>query len=956
MRNTLTIFSLLICWPLLSKAQIGRYGLPIIQNFSPQEYSAGIQNWDIAQDNQGIMYFSNNHGLLEYDGINWNLYAVKNATKVRSVIIGDEGRVYVGCQGDFGYFVRNQNGSLNYTSLADSLPARYRNFDEAWHIYKSATAIYFCTFNNIYIYKQNKLIVAEPKSTLEMSFLVNGNLYVQGWNSGLMLMENTSFQKITHSEVFNKHKIAAIIPLGNRQLWIATQDGEVFLYDTSTFSRWNSEARDLLKSGLINCAILLANGQLAIGTQNNGLFILSLEGKIIRHLNKERGMSSRTILSLYQDVHENLWAGLNNGISYIELSSPFNIINEQLVPGTGYTSFLDNSKLYLGTNNGVFLFDSDKRDSNFKEIPNTAGQVYSISKANDEILIGHNQGTMAFNAQKKTDLRGKIGSWMFLKPKNLPNLLLEGNYFGLALYKWKSNKWEYQYQLDGLSESSRVMEQDQKGNIWMTHGYKGVYRIRLSNELDSIQHVRYYNSNDGFPSNLLINVFRVRNRLVFASQNGIYTYNEKRDSFIPDKEFNEIFGPGNSIRMMKEDIFGNIYFISETNAGVVKFNNLGEHNIETNLFNKTKGLLNDDLPHIAVLDHQNIIFGAKEGFVHYNPLIKKDFNQPFFSIIRKIEINSKKHTDTFGDSYVRNSMIGNQTFPYEQNSVRFSYAASFYEDPDYLEFRYMLEGFDENWSDWSLGASKEYTNLREGGYEFKLQARNIYGTISNTSTFGFEIAPPWFRTKWAYFGYFALAFVILFSALTFQNQKYKKDKKLMTMKQERELSAKNTVIDASNDQIAKLKTEKLKAEVEHKNKELATSAMLLINKNEFISEIKNSLNAVLKKKSIPERSKELSKIIKNIDKNKTKDNDWEHFEFHFDRVHGDFSERLKTEFPNLSPQERRLSAYLRMNLSSKEIANLLNISVRGVEISRYRLRKKLGIAREVNLAEYILNY
>ena len=619
---------------------------------------------------------------------------------------------------------------------------------------------------------------------------------------------------------------------------------------------------------------------------------------------------------------------------------------------------LDDSKLYLGTNNGVFYNDIRLADKQFQMLPKTAGQVYNISKINGEILIGHNQGTKVFVNNTTTQL-AKNGSWTFLKLKKHQEWMLEGNYFGLSLYKWQ-NGWQHQYQLKGLNESSRVMEEDDNGDIWMTHGYKGVYRIKLSDKLDSIENVRYYNSKDGFPSNLLINVFRIRNRLIFASGDGIYRYDKKSDAFVRDEVFNEIFGHNNNIRMLKEDILGNIYFISQTNAGVVKFNNLDEHVVESNLFNKTKGLLNDDLPNITILDHKNILLGAKEGFIHYNPLIKKDFDQAFNSLIRKVEINSKNHKQSEGEDYQIKNLSKEQVFDYDQNSVRFSYSASFYEDPDYLEFQYKLEGFDETWSDWSGSSTKEYTNLRENDYVFKVRAKNIYGTLSNISEYKFTVDPPWYRSVWAYIGYFSIAFLTLFSSLKFQSRKHKKDKKMMSLKQKRELNAKdlkiNDITRVTDEEITRLKNEKLRAEVEHKNKELATSAMLLINKNEFISDIKNSLNAVSKKSSITERTKELTKIIKNIEKNKRKDNDWDQFEFHFDRVHGDFSKRLKTKYPNLSPQERRMGAYLRMNLSSKEIANLLNISVRGVEISRYRLRKKLGMDREVNLSEFILNF
>jgi DNA-binding CsgD family transcriptional regulator len=101
---------------------------------------------------------------------------------------------------------------------------------------------------------------------------------------------------------------------------------------------------------------------------------------------------------------------------------------------------------------------------------------------------------------------------------------------------------------------------------------------------------------------------------------------------------------------------------------------------------------------------------------------------------------------------------------------------------------------------------------------------------------------------------------------------------------------------------------------------------------------------------------EIQKVIKNIEKNIAGDQDWEQFEIHFDQVHGDFMSRFKKEYSSLSPQEIKLSAYLRMNLSTKEIAYLMNISVRGVEIARYRLRKKLNLERSENLQEYILKF
>jgi DNA-binding NarL/FixJ family response regulator len=200
----------------------------------------------------------------------------------------------------------------------------------------------------------------------------------------------------------------------------------------------------------------------------------------------------------------------------------------------------------------------------------------------------------------------------------------------------------------------------------------------------------------------------------------------------------------------------------------------------------------------------------------------------------------------------------------------------------------------------------------------------------------------------------------LFVGFNVLDRKYQREQKLMEIEQKKELTRKESEISKlsqqSQEEINKLQNEKLESELRHMNNELATSTMHLLNKNEFISSIKTNLSHIIKKSASEEVKKELLQINKNIEHNISADADWEQFQFHFDRVHGDFSNRFKIAFPALSPQEMKLSAYLRMNLSSKEIAQLLNISVRGVEISRYRLRKKLNLDRTKNLQDFILNF
>src|SRR5213075_552925 len=115
-------------------------------------------------------------------------------------------------------------------------------------------------------------------------------------------------------------------------------------------------------------------------------------------------------------------------------------------------------------------------------------------------------------------------------------------------------------------------------------------------------------------------------------------------------------------------------------------------------------------------------------------------------------------------------------------------------------------------------------------------------------------------------------------------------------------------------------------------------------------------NEFIKLKNQPNNPEDLKKISSMFGNEHKVDKDWEHFATHFDKVHSDFLVSLKQQYPNLNLNDLKLSAYLRMNLSTKEIAQLMSVSIRGVEISRYRLRKKLEIPTRENLSNYLLNF
>ena len=420
------------------------------------------------------------------------------------------------------------------------------------------------------------------------------------------------------------------------------------------------------------------------------------------------------------------------------------------------------------------------------------------------------------------------------------------------------------------------------------------------------------------------------------------------------------------MNVLAEDADQNIYFLGQNDIGMLQKDPSGNYTKETDTFNKIEGLLNDDLQNISILENNSVLFGAKEGFIIYDATKDISVYHDFDALIRKVTLTGKPDSVIYfgNDNFTTDNREGQKDqftiLPFSKNSLRFEYSATFMDGQHKTTYQYLLEGFDRDWSNWESKSEKEYTNLYEGIYTFKIRAKNLYGQVSPEANYTFEIVPPWYRAKLAYFTYFLFIMISLLTLINFLTKKHKKEKHIIIQKQESELNKRDSELknikSESERAIEKLKTEKLKADINHKNKELATATLHLMNKNEFITHVKQNLTSLVRKNPKDPLTKDLEKIMSSIERNISDDDDWQHFENHFDQVHGDFSQRLTEKYPTLSPQDRRLCAYLRMNMTTKEIANLLNITVRGAEISRYRLRKKLGLSRETNLAEFILNF
>jgi len=295
-----------------------------------------------------------------------------------------------------------------------------------------------------------------------------------------------------------------------------------------------------------------------------------------------------------------------------------------------------------------------------------------------------------------------------------------------------------------------------------------------------------------------------------------------------------------------------------------------------------------------------------------------------------------------------------------------------------MDYLVSLSGLDKDWSEWTKTTTKEYTNLPHGEYTFEVKMMSINNLESPPTSIEFSIATPWYKSLVAYLIYTFLVITTLLGLLLIPRKKYKqntailesekrkteaemlkvkeeKEAEVIKVKEESEAKMKRVKREADAE-LARINREILENEILFKNKELAMSTMNLLQKNETLSAIRSEAEKIQKKIKDPEAKKEVKKIISLLRTDDRLEDDWSNFSIHFDQAHHQFLKRIKKEFPQLTPKDQKLCAYLRMNLSTKEIAPLLKISVRGVEISRYRLRKKIGLLKEVNLNDFMMNY
>ena len=893
----------------------------------------------MSQDKDHFMYFANNGGLLEYNGTAWTLYPSPNETIIRSVkVIGE--RIYTGCYMEFGYWTRNEDGSLSYTSLSEAIRDKILDDEQFWNIAQYDHWVIFQSLNQIFIYDTQKKTynILKPDTGVNKIFRVGNRILYQTFGTGLYEIENGVSKVVNNTPQLTNNKIISIYPY-NEGLLIQTQYNGLLELKNNTITHWDTEADSELKSSSIYSGQKLSDGSLALGTVSNGIFILSPQGKVRYHITQNKGLSNNTALSLFEDTDKNLWIGLDNGINCINLQSAVrSFVDDTGFLGTVYTSALYNNHLYIGTNQGLF-YKTYNSEEEFRFIPGTKGQVWSLYQYDGSLFCGHDSGTFIINGSQASLLFNGSGTWKFEPHPKDKTKLIQGNYYGLSILEKVNGNWTFKNKITGFDYSSRYFALSGNNEIYVSHEYKGVFRIKTDNNYTRITDFEAYKTPAKGKNASLVSF---NNTIYYASKEGLFVLNNKTKKFEKDEKLSKLFNHDEYISgKLTADKSDRLWFFTKNYINYFspgKLNTELKHNaiaIPSSLTNSMLGFEN-----ITQIKDNIYLVGTTDGYYTLN--------------INELNFKSNTITITGITNNVLNEkpspvIIQNEgEFKYIENNLTFLYTVPEYNKYANTEFQYILEGMQNDWSEWNNKPVTTFKNLPAGTYTFKVRAKTGSSLSVNTASYTFVILKPWYATNIAVVIYIIFAFVAAFLINRAYKNYYQRQSEKLIEENNRLLEIKEL---EKEQELMKIKNEQLQQDFESKNRELAASTMNLIKKNELLSLIKDDL----KKTGTGGADKNIKSVITTINKNINEDDTWDMFKEAFNNADKDFLKKVKSVHPSLTPNDLRLCAYLRLNLSSKEIAPLLNISVRSVEIKRYRLRKKMELPHELGLVEYILS-
>ncbi|MBN2433190.1 MAG: response regulator [Acidobacteria bacterium] len=790
-------------------------GIPFIQNFTPQVYRGSAQNWSIVQDPRGVMYFGNgDEGVLEYDGSSWRFIKIPNQSTVRALAIGDDGIIYVGAVGEFGLLEPGDKGELRYVSLVHLVPEKDRSFTDVWAVHATPQGIYFYTDTVLLRLHGSTVRTWYPcRNSFFLSFYVHQRLYVHETGAGLFVMVDDRLQPVSGSERLADDRLYMMLPLSQGRILVGTRQRGLLVYDPvagfmpagDILPQLSPQTNGFLRRNQIYTGRVLANGTFAIATLQAGVVILSREGEELQHISVDGGLVDDSVYSLCVDHQNGLWLGTSCGIARVELHSPLTVWNETKGLKRTVTDVLRvEDDLYICSFAGVYRL----RGQNLTPVQGILEQSWSLvnfplpgGKGTHLLLCGTNDGLFHIVDDRAERVREGRACFFMLPSRVFPGRLYLGMDDGLRVMRYDERRrtWVGEPDVPGTGFEIRSIGEDLAGHLWLGTALEGVIRVEFRAGGDPASAVATrYGTADGLAGTNYIRVAWLDDHWLFCTSGGVYRFDPSTGTFIRDPFFQQqLKEAGREISQVVRDDRGNIWLTATSNReypiGFLQPVGDGTWQWRDAPFRR--------IPEMAITvvrpDRDGIVWiGGTEALFRYDRKAAGDFDQPFAALIRLVRLGEEDtlfcgtHYHTGDERFAPGRRATVQPPPGElrptldyvkQRSIVFEFSAPAYNRQSGNLFSVILDGYDDHWSEWSAETKKEYTNLMEGEYVFRVKARDIYGLESSEARYSFVILPPWHRTWWAYVVYSLLFCLVVYTLVNWRSRRLEKEKRILEL-------------------------------------------------------------------------------------------------------------------------------------------------------------------------------
>ncbi len=800
-------------------------GFPFLRYYSPKVYNAQGQMWSVVRDRRGVLLFGNNEGILEYDGVAWRLIPSETElTGVRALAMDANGRVYAGARGDFGYLEADGNGTLRFISLKKRLPAAERQFQDVLSVTVLGENVYFSTNGRLFrLTSSGELTVERGPGRLTRAYAAGDELYLSVTAVGLMRYQPNQWQKVPGGERFGQVRVSCVLHPEGGSLLVGTIDG-FYQQRDGRFEPWPNEASDLLKNAQIYSCATTPFG-LAVGTLQSGAVMLDRKGGLIGALNPSAGLPTSVASFVMADPEGGLWITTDQGVLRVEAPAPLSFFdNSSGLKGLVSSIARHEGAIFASTIHGLFRMipATAQTPASFEAVAQSQKQIYSLLSTRGGLLVGGTDGIdVVRGGRTERVLAGETVRDLVPSRKD-PSLVLVAAGGGLRTLQWDGSRWRVSERVPGVRQVLRRAAEQPDGRFWIGSDFQGVLRIDFSKVPPAVES---FGSEAGL-SEKWTYPFVAANDVAFTTARGPLRFDEKVKKFVP--ALTDVFTRyPEAPLLMTEAPDGGIWTSAKSYNGVLRRAG-GGYEWDPNPLRRAA------LSEIyAILAENNGVIwaGSAEGLVRYDPRIVRPSPAPGVLIRRVSSLSTGKVF--FDGGFTEFPEI---TLRYSNNALRFEVAASSTADETRNEYRYQLEAFDERPSPWTLENRRDYTNIPEGAYSFRVEARNLYGRVSRPARFSFQVLPPWYRTWWAYATYLLAFGLLLHQTIRWRLRAVEEQNRRLQL-----------LVDERTEEIRQksLELEKTNVELTRTNSELERVNQ---EKNEFMGiaahDLKNPLGAI----------------------------------------------------------------------------------------------------------------